>query len=506
MNSNKTVQTVEPAAKRWWALAILVLACLLVSIDNTVLFIAVPALSQDLQPSANQLLWISDSYTLVIAGLLVTMGNLADRIGRKKLLLIGSAAFGLSSILAAYATTPEMLICARALMGAAGANLMPSTLALIRNIFIDDRERTRAIAIWASAFGVGGVLGPVLGGFILEHFHWGAVFLINVPVMVILIILGALLLPESKNPNPGSFDVLSSLLSLVTMVSFVYAIKHFAHNAFDWITLTTLMISVIGGTVFVRRQLRQHQPMMDVYLFRIRAFTGANLINMVAIFGIIGLNYFFSQYLQFLRGYSPLTAGFAELPIAVAQLVLPALVGFFIARFAYRGSIAGGMLLTAGAFALLAYTVTLEPYWPTAVALGLLGFGAATAMSLTNDVILSAVPPERAGAASAISETGFELGAAFGIAVMGSVINSVYNQRLQLPAGVDSVSRETISESLAGAVSFFDDQTIFTAVNTAYVQAVQMTLLVAAALCVCSAIIAWFTVPRRISSVGGEQG
>ena len=298
-------------ARRWASLAVLVGAVLLLAIDATVLYLAVPSLTADLSPTASQVLWIGDIYSLALAGLLVTMGNLADRIGRKKLLLIGAAAFGLASILAAFAPTAEVLIAARLLLGVAGATIMPSTLSLIRNIFTDPIERTRAIAIWSAAAASGIALGPLVGGALLENFWWGSVFLINLPVMALVIGLGAWLLPESRNPNPGRFDLISSGLSMLAIIPFVYTIKQVTGGKFDLLTAAAIIASVVGGILFVRRQRKTASPMIDVDLFRVPAFSGAVLVNFISVFALSGVLFFFSQYLQLARGLSPLQAGLA---------------------------------------------------------------------------------------------------------------------------------------------------------------------------------------------------
>ncbi|HLT67969.1 MAG TPA: MFS transporter, partial [Microbacterium sp.] len=295
--------------RRHLSLAVLTGAVLLLAIDSTVLYLAVPSLTRDLDPSATQVLWIGDIYSLAIAGLLVTMGNVADRIGRKKLLLIGSAAFGVASIVAAFAPTAEVLIVARLALGAAGATLMPSTLSLIRNIYPDPAERTRAIAIWSAAAASGIALGPIIGGALLEHFWWGSVFLINIPVMLAVIVVGAIVLPESKNPEAGRFDLLSSALSMLAIVPFVALIKRVAGGSIDPLALTLAVAAALGSWLFVRRQRRSAHPMIDVDLFRNGAFSGAVSVNFISVFAMSGTLFFFSQYLQLARELGPLHAG-----------------------------------------------------------------------------------------------------------------------------------------------------------------------------------------------------
>ncbi|MYS46802.1 MFS transporter, partial [Streptomyces sp. SID5998] len=307
----------EKRPGRWLALAVLVLAVLLVAVDATVLGLATPYISEDLKPSGTQLLWIGDVYSFVIAGLLVSMGSLGDRIGRKRILLVGSAAFGALSVLNAYATTPEMMIAARALLGVAGATLMPATLALIRNLFHDPRERSLAVGIWGATASAGMAVGPIAGGFLLEHFWWGSVFLINLPVMAVLVLVGVRLLPESRNPDPGPWDLTSVLLSLVGVIGVVYAIKEAAAHGVTGAVLGAGLLGAAALYWFVHRQLTLPAPLLDVRLFRNRGFSGAVLADLLTVLGMSGLVFFLSQFLQLVQGRHPFEAGLAELPAAV---------------------------------------------------------------------------------------------------------------------------------------------------------------------------------------------
>src|SRR5882757_513294 len=272
-----SVAEVEKRPGRWLALAVLVLAVLLVAVDATVLGLATPFLSEDLKPSGTQLLWIGDAYSFVLAGLLVSMGSLGDRIGRKRILLIGATAFGLISVLNAYANSAELMIVARALLGVAGATLMPATLALIRNLFHDPRERSLAIGIWGAAASAGMAVGPIVGGVLLENFWWGSVFLINLPVMAVLVVVGIKLLPESRDPNPGPWDLISVVLSLIGMVAVVYAVKEAAVEGFRWDIAVSAVVGIAALCWFVRRQLTLKSPLLDMRLFHHRGFSGAVL-------------------------------------------------------------------------------------------------------------------------------------------------------------------------------------------------------------------------------------
>ncbi|MGR8011579.1 MFS transporter [Streptomyces hypolithicus] len=436
---------------RWLALAVLVLAVLLVAVDATVLGLATPFLSEDLQPSGTQLLWIGDVYSFVIAGLLVSMGSLGDRVGRKKLLLTGAVAFGAVSVLNAYATSPEMMIVARALLGVAGATLMPSTLALIRNIFHDPKERSLAVGIWGAAASAGAAVGPVVGGFLLEHFWWGSVFLINLPVMAVLVVVGIKLLPESKDPSPGPWDLVSVALSLIGMVCVVYAIKEAAVHGYRWDIALAAVVGVAALFWFVRRQLTLPSPLLDMRLFHHRGFSGAVLADLLTILGLSGLVFFLSQFLQLVQVRSPLEAGLIELPAAVGAVGAGLTAGWTARRASVRSAVSGG--LVALGLSLAACTVLTADTGVVALGLALFlgGMGAGLAFTVTADVILSSVPKEQAGAASAVSETAYELGAALGIALLGSIVTSIY-RGFTVPVGIPGDVADAAHESLGGAV------------------------------------------------------
>ncbi|MGI5351179.1 MFS transporter [Streptomyces sp. CA-250714] len=441
----------DPSRLRWVALAVLVLAVLLVGIDVTVLGLAAPFLSEDLRPSSTQLLWIGDVYSFVIAGLLVSMGSLGDRIGRKKLLLTGSVAFGALSVLTAYAHSAEAMIVWRALMGVAGATLMPATLALIRNIFPDPRERSLAVGIWGAMTAAGTAVGPVVGGFLLEHYWWGSVFLINLPVMAVLVLVGSKLLPESKNPAPGPWDLPSVGLSMVGIVALVYAVKEAAAYGFRWDAVLAAVVGLAALYAFVRRQLRLPAPLLDMRLFAHRGFSGAVLADLLTIFGLSGLVFFLSQFLQMVQARTPLQAGLAELPAAIGSIVAGLFAGWAARRTSVRGAVSGGLTAVGLALGACLWLQATTGYLLLGGVLLVVGVGAGLAFTVTADVILSTVPKEQAGAASAVSETAYELGAALGIALLGSVVTGVYRSFVT-PAGVPEGAAEHARQSLGEAV------------------------------------------------------
>ena len=490
------------AARKWGSLAVLVGAVLLLAIDGTVLHLAVPSLTRDLAPTATQVLWIGDIYSFAIAGLLVTMGNLADRIGRKRLLLIGATSFGVASALAAFAPSAEILIVARLVLGIAGATLMPSTLSLIRNIFADPTERTRAIAIWSAAAASGIAVGPVVGGFLLEHFWWGSVFLINIPVVAILVIAGAILLPESRNDHPGPFDLLSSALSLLAIVPIVFAIKRAVSGDIDLVLAAAVLVGLASGLGFVARQRRSNHPMIDVSLFANGAFSGAVLVNLISVFALAGTLYFFSQYLQFARGLEPLEAGLAQLPAAVASMTVVAVVGFLLGRLGRGRAI--GVALVTGAIGLGLVSVLegSDSLVPLLVALVPLGLGIGVSETLSVDAVVSAAPPHKAGAASSISETAYELGAALGIALLGSLMTVLYRTHLTLSAGLPDDAASAARDSLASASAALEEGSVaLELAREAFVDAMQVTTLVAGLVMLAGAVVAFVLIPNDRDAV-----
>lgn len=494
-----TASTFSPR-RRWAALAVLVLAVGLLAIDGTVLYLAVPSLTRDLAPTATQILWIGDIYSLAIAGLLVAMGTLADRVGRKRLLLIGSTAFGAASALAAFSPNAETLIAARLLLGIAGATIMPSTLSLIRTLFPDAKERSRAIAVWSAAAGGGAAVGPLVGGVLLEHFWWGSVFLVNVPVVIVLVVAGSMLLPEAKDPDPGRLDLLSVVLSFAAVMPLVWSIKHAASEGIDLLAIGVLLLAVLAGIGFVRRQARLvadgRGPLLDIGLFRVPAFSGAVLANLIAIFALTGMLFFFSQYLQLVRGFSPLIAGVAELPATVASIVVVAIVGWSVTRFGRGPAIALGLAVTALGMAGIAVAEGADHYVWLALALVPAGLGVGLAMTLTTDAVVSAVPPAKAGGASAISETAYELGVALGVAVLGSLVTVGYQARVALPAGLPDDVRTAAGDSLASAVARASDRPeVLDAAREAFVASLQTACVVAAVLTALAAVVAWRLIP-----------
>jgi MFS transporter, DHA2 family, multidrug resistance protein len=452
-----SVTHIRRAGRReWLGLAVLALPTLLQSLDISVLYLALPRLSADLGASGTEQLWILDSYGFMIAGFLVTMGSLGDRIGRRRLLLVGAAAFGIASVVAAFATSPVALIMARALLGVAAATLMPSTLALISTMFRDATQRGLAVAVWMSCFMAGTAIGPVIGGALLEHFWWGSAFLAGVPVMVLLLAVGPVLLPGREHRGDGHggrIDLVSVALSLATVLPVVYGIKELARDGLSAAPVLAALSGAGFGVAFVRRQNRLADPLLDLRLFRRPEFTAALAIGLVAGAVMGGTVLLVTQYLQQVLGLSPLHTGLAEVPQAVAMTVGSLTAARLAGRFGPAQVMAGGLVLAAAGLALLAVAGQAGGLTMTVVGLVLTHAGLGPTMALTVEMVLGAAPERKAGAASAISETGGELGIALGVAVLGSLGVALYRAQLAaaIPAGVPGAAADAARESLAGA-------------------------------------------------------
>ncbi|MGQ0639149.1 MAG: MFS transporter, partial [Gemmatimonadaceae bacterium] len=431
-------QAPKAGRREWIGLAVIALPCLLYSMDLTVLHLAVPQLSADLKPTSAQLLWIIDIYGFLVAGSLITMGTLGDRIGRRRLLLIGAAAFGVASVLAAFSTSAEMLIATRALLGIAGATVAPSTLSLIRNMFLDTHQRTVAISIWIMSYSLGAALGPLLGGVLLEFFWWGSVFLIAVPVMLILLLAGPSLLPEYRDPKAGRPDLTSAALSLGAVLAMIFGLKQIAQDGFGWFPMLVIVIGVVLGVIFARRQLHLADPLIDLRLFSVPGFTASLATYGLGIVVLFGGFLFLPQYLQLVRGLSPLQAGLWSLPWAAAFIVGSMLTPMLVKRIRPAYLMAAGLALAAPGFAVFTRVDANTGFLVYALGSIIFSLGFAPAFTLTTDLIVGAAPPERAGAAAAMSETSAEFGGALGIAVFGSIGIAVYRSMLNraLPANL----------------------------------------------------------------------
>ncbi|WP_460495607.1 MFS transporter [Glycomyces tarimensis] len=434
----------------------LTLPVILTSMDITILHIAIPTITHELTPSPSQMLWTLDAYGFLLAGLLITMGNIGDRIGRRRLLLIGAVVFATASAMAAFAPNPEMLIVARALMGVGGATLMPSTLSLIRNMFIDPGERTRAIGIWTASLSAGIALGPIVGGLLLETFWWGSVFLINVPAILVLLSAAPALVPEYRNPTRARMDLLSVLLSFAAILPIVWAVKTAAEElALSPAAVIALAVGVLAGAVFLVRQRRLQAPLVDVGLFADARFTGAVLGAGLAMFSLVGVMLYSAQYLQLVEGLSPLGAGVAILPVMLAVGSMAVLASVVVRRIGYPVLFGTGAMVAAAGMLAFSRVPVEDGLVIAVVSSAFIGAGIAPMMTLAADVVVGSVSPARSGAASALSETAQELGAALGIAVLGSIGTALYRARVLdgVPAGAPNEVADTAGSSLGAAMS-----------------------------------------------------
>ncbi|GAA3438375.1 MFS transporter [Kutzneria kofuensis] len=449
-------QTPRLAGRREWiGLAVLALPLLLVSMDMTVLYFAIPSIASALQPSGTQQLWMIDMYGFVLAGLLITMGNVGDRIGRRRLLMIGSAIFGLASVTAAFATDPTMLIVARAVQGIGGATLMPSTLALVRNMFQDEKQRRSAIAVWSTALSAGAGLGPVVSGLLLNNFWWGSVFLINVPAIVLLLVLCPVLIPEFRlaRGEAGRFDIASCVLSLGGVLSVIWGLKEITVNGFGVLPAVAIAVGLVLGYVFVRRQKTLSHPMINPELFRNRDFGASLTVSLACFFCMIGSGIFTTQYLMEVLHMSPLEAALWTLvsPVVVTIAVPFVTVVARTVRPAYI--IAAGFLVGTVGFLVMTQVGTDRNMFVVVAGTIGVGLGVAVALTCITDMVVGAAPAEHAGSAGALVQTGQELGGALGIAVLGSIGAAVYSANFDAtaPHNVPAAALDAARQTVAGA-------------------------------------------------------
>ncbi|GAA3397261.1 MFS transporter [Streptomyces roseoviridis] len=488
----------DAGANRWVVLVVLCVSLLLVALDATVLHVAVPSLTEDLRPSSTALLWIVDAYPLICAALLILFGTLGDRVGRRRVLLLGYVLFGVASAVAALATVPEVLIGARALLGVGGAMIMPATLSILRAVFPDRRERATAIGIWTAVAAVGAATGPVLGGFLVEHYWWGSVFLINIPLMALILPLGRWLLPESRGGGDGPWDVLGALMAAAGVLGAVLGVKRLGAGD-PLLALPTAGPLLAGAALlvlFVRRQKRRAHPLIDMSLFARPAFTTSVGCIVLAMLALVGLQLIAVQYLQLVLGLTPLETGLRLLPLTFAAMAAGATGSYTLRRLGPRRMVGWGFVLTASAVLLLVLMGQHDRPLLLTVGFVLLGFGLQTTLFSAYESMLSEAPPESAGGAAAIGETSYQLGAGMGIAFLGSVMNAAYGPGVSGVPGVPDSAARAAANSLGEAYKVAEQlggtagAALRDTARHAFVNGLHVTLFVSAGLLLLGALMA----------------
>ncbi|MCQ9186154.1 MFS transporter [Streptomyces sp. IBSBF 2953] len=504
-------RTAGAGANRWVVLVVLCVSLLLVGVDATVLHVAVPAVTEDLRPGAIDLLWIVDTYPLVCASLLILFGTLGDKVGRRRILLIGYALFGVASALAAFAGSAQTLIVARALLGVGGAMIMPATLSILRQVFPDRRERALAIGIWSAVAAVGAAIGPLLGGFLLEHFWWGSVFLVNIPLMLVSLPVGRLLLPESRGAGDGPWDVVGALMAAAGLFGVVLGVKRLGGGELGPFTVVPLAVGAVLIVLFVRRQRRRTHPLVDLGMFARPAFSTSVGCIVLAMLALVGLELIAAQYLQLVLGLSPLETGLRLLPLTFAAMAAGLAGARLLRGFGPRRMVSGGFVLTAVAVLVLTAMGGSDNTGLLLVGFLLLGFGLETTLFAAYESMLSEAPQEQAGGAAAIGETSYQLGAGIGIALLGSVMNAAYAPGLSsvpgVPASASAAAGHSLGEAyeVAGQLGGPAGVALRRVAKDSFVHGLHVTLLVSAGLLLLGAVMA-LRLPRVMQCEASSAG
>ena len=494
----------EGYERRWWILGVLCLSLLVVGLDNTILNVALPTLVRDLHASTSQLQWMVDAYVLVFAGLLLTTGSLSDRYGRRYALAIGLVVFGIGSILSAFAGSANTLIGTRALMGIGGALIMPATLSILTNVFPPE-ERGRAIGIWAGVSGLGIAIGPIVGGWLLSHFWWGSVFLVNVPVVIVALVAGRMIVPNSKDPSPSALDPVGAVLSIVGLVSLVYGIIEApSHGWTSTQTLATLGFSVIVLVAFAIWELRSDHPMLDVTFFENARFTAANISIVLVFFALFGSLFFLTQYLQFVLGYDALQAGIRVAPLALVLMVGAPVAGRLTARFGNKVLVSAGMATVAVGLWYMGTLSVTSGYGHVVISLLILGLGMGTAMVPATESIMGSLPLAKAGVGSAMNDTTRQIGGALGVAILGSIFASSYATHIVsslrgLPESSIAAAQNSVGAALAIGEKIGGTQgaAITAAAKSSFINAMDRGLVVGAGIALLGALVALIWLPNR---------
>jgi EmrB/QacA subfamily drug resistance transporter len=498
--------------RRWWILAVLSLSLLVISLDNTILNVALPSIERDLSASSSELQWIVDSYVLVFAGLLLTAGSLGDRFGRRRALLLGLSIFGVGSALSALAGSADALIASRALMGVGGAFIMPITLSVLTNVF-EGRERAKAIGIWTAVAGIGVAVGPVAGGWLLEHFDWTSVFLVNLPIVALGLAGGWLLIPESRDPEASALDPVGAVLSIAGLATLLWAIIEApARGWTDGLVLTAFAFAAMTLVAFIRWELHSSKPMLDVRLFRNGAFSGASSAIALVFFALFGTIFFLTQYLQGILDHTALEAGIRTLPIAGGLMLAAPASAKLAARVGTRPVVTGGLVVVATGLVGLSTVDGDTAYGMVAASMALLGLGMGAAMAPATESIMGSVSEAHAGVGAAMNDTMRLVGGSLGVAVLGSLLSSGYRADMEqatadLPAGAAGPSSDSlggaaaVAERLGGAAG----QDLARAADAAFSSAMGGALLVAAAVALAGAVVAALAMPRTQRGAASVQ-
>ncbi|MDQ2826030.1 MAG: DHA2 family efflux MFS transporter permease subunit [Actinomycetota bacterium] len=485
-------------ARRWWTLGVMCLSLMVIGVDNTILNVALPTLVRDLHATTSQLQWIVDAYTLVFAGLLLSAGSLGDRFGRRRGLTVGLVVFGVGSVASALVGSPNHLIATRALMGIGGALIMPATLSIISNVFTVPAERARAIAVWAGFSAMGIALGPLAGGWLLQHFWWGSVFMVNIPIVTLAVVGGRLFVPESKDPSPRGLDLVGALLSIVGLVVLVWGIIEAPGRGWTQpATLGSFLLAAVLLGSFVAWEMHSDHPMLDVQFFANPRFTAASMAITLVFFALFGSMFLQTQYLQFVLGYTALQAGLRVGPVAIVLMIAAPLSARLVERVGTKVVVASGLAIVSASLVVLSLATATSGYGPVLASMLIMGIGMGMTMAPATESIMGSLPRAKAGVGSAVNDTTRQIGGALGVAILGSLLASTYRSSLGTTAS--AAARASVGGALevARGIGGAQGAALARAAKAAYVDGMSVGVLVAAGVALLGAFIALVFLPSR---------